>query len=366
MVSIVVVVFNLEKYIKKCLDSILNQSFSEYEIVIINDGSTDNTASICKEIAETDKRIRYIEKKNEGQGSARNLGLKLAKGEYITFVDGDDWIEKDAISKMYSSIEKTKSDICVGDINYVYQDISENRNVISRMRYLDGEIINRNEDYGKISKLRTFTWGKMYRTDFLRTIGFEQKTYAYEDVASIPIVLIQAEKIVYTSTVVYNYLKTRSGNTINDKRKVKDLLVALTELLDTCKNKGFYDLYENALKRLVWGQIKSIFETHHIVWQDIDLEEYIDYKNLIEFYMTCFGNTNLLENECLVYGNDSINCVLKRLLLPGQMIKNIQSDHCIIKIGTKEIELNDWFMECPKDDEDIWNKVDAMFMLIEK
>mgnify|MGYP001860306502 CR=1 FL=1 len=112
-ISVIVPVYNAEKYLSDCIDSILNQTLKEFELILINDGSTDNSLQICREKAAKDSRIKIINKKNEGQGYARNIGIDSAKGEFITFVDSDDYIDNEAYEKMYELCKKYHADYCV-------------------------------------------------------------------------------------------------------------------------------------------------------------------------------------------------------------------------------------------------------------
>jgi glycosyltransferase involved in cell wall biosynthesis len=113
LVSIIVPVYNNEKYLRKCFDSLINQSLRYIEIILVNDGSNDNSLLICHEFQKIDTRIKVIDKPNGGVSSARNAGLKLACGEYVGFVDSDDWIEPDMYEKMYSAAVKPVADAVV-------------------------------------------------------------------------------------------------------------------------------------------------------------------------------------------------------------------------------------------------------------
>ena len=122
-VSVIVPVFNTEKYLKKCVDSILNQSLKNIEIIFIDDGSNDNSLGILEEYAKIDKRIKIISKLNEGQGVARNIGIKSAIGEYIAFVDSDDFIQINMLEKLYSYSKNKNLDICMCKVS-TYDDMS--------------------------------------------------------------------------------------------------------------------------------------------------------------------------------------------------------------------------------------------------
>lgn len=118
-ISIIVPVYNVEKYLRKCIDSIINQSFRDIEIILVNDGSTDNSGTICDEYKKIDHRISVIHKKNGGLSSARNEGLKVSQGEYIGFIDSDDWIESDYYELLFNGIINNKADISVVQLTKV-------------------------------------------------------------------------------------------------------------------------------------------------------------------------------------------------------------------------------------------------------
>jgi glycosyltransferase involved in cell wall biosynthesis len=125
-ISVIVPVYNTEIYLKRCIDSIINQTFKDIEIILVDDGSTDNCPAICDNYASQDSRIKVIHKVNEGQGLARNVGISQAKGKYIAFVDSDDYIAPDMYEKLYMAIEKAHADFCACGMLYV----DENENVI--------------------------------------------------------------------------------------------------------------------------------------------------------------------------------------------------------------------------------------------
>ena len=113
LISVIVPIYNVENYLRMCLDSIQNQTYKNFECLLINDGSPDNSAEICREYAAKDSRFRYFEKENGGVSSARNLGIERSEGVYITFVDSDDWVEPDYLEVLYSIIVQEKADISV-------------------------------------------------------------------------------------------------------------------------------------------------------------------------------------------------------------------------------------------------------------
>lgn len=139
VVSVIVPIYNVENYIHRCLDSIIEQNYSNLEIILVDDGSQDKSGLICEDYVKRDSRIKVIHKKNEGLGFARNSGLDIASGKYVTFIDGDDYIGKLHIEQMVSLIEKTGTDTCMGGYTKVYK----NRN-ISHKNIFNGLVIKEN------------------------------------------------------------------------------------------------------------------------------------------------------------------------------------------------------------------------------
>ena len=119
IISIIVPIYKTEKQLGRCIDSILSQTFTDFELILIDDGSPDRCPELCDDYEKQDNRIRVIHKKNEGQARARNIGLDLAKGQYIGFVDSDDYIERDMYEKLYSALVKNNADLCI--CGYLYK-----------------------------------------------------------------------------------------------------------------------------------------------------------------------------------------------------------------------------------------------------
>ena len=138
-ISVIVPVYNVEKYLRKCIESILNQTFREFELILVDDGSTDSSGKICDEYALKDSRIKVIHKENGGASSARNAGLDVAKGEYIGFVDSDDWIEMDMYGELYRLIKENNTDISVCGINNIKDIKYKNENLKEKIQIIKKE-----------------------------------------------------------------------------------------------------------------------------------------------------------------------------------------------------------------------------------
>ena len=184
-ISVIVPVYNVEKYIKKCIESILNQTFNNFELILVNDGSTDKSGEICDLYLKRDTRIKVIHKNNSGVSDTRNVGIKNSLGKYIQFIDPDDWIEKDLLMMVYKTIEKEKSDVVFCGIKrerFLNGDITENIASEELVRN-----INKNKSYDAI-RLRNedlfgFTWCKLFKSSIIKenNILFDKRLSLAED-----------------------------------------------------------------------------------------------------------------------------------------------------------------------------------------
>ena len=181
MISVVVPIYNVSQYLSQCIDSILTQSYQDLEIILVNDGSTDECPLLCDEYKGKDSRVRVVHKKNRGLSDARNAGLRIAKGEWIYFVDSDDWLDSDAIQKLYPFAVENKCDVVQGGLYYAYHDHllyrkagkkEQKRTVLERNDAMRELIIN--------DRVKNFAWGKLYKADLIRDLPFPVGKY-YED-----------------------------------------------------------------------------------------------------------------------------------------------------------------------------------------
>jgi len=209
--TIIVPAYNIENEIEKCINSIINQSFKEIEIILINDGSCDNTGIICEKISKKDNRIRVVHKENEGLSAARNTGIDLAKGEYLIFIDGDDYIEPNSLEKFYESIKNNKyPDFLITRIKQVYSD---------SIKYMDKNLtfakLNNKQDYiDLIFNKSNNTWPSVryiVKREFIETFSLEfAEGYLHEDIDWTFNLFLYAEKLAVDKFYWYNHLKTRN------------------------------------------------------------------------------------------------------------------------------------------------------------
>lgn len=232
-VSIIVPVYNVEKYLECCLESLINQTLKDIEIICVNDGSTDNSGKILDNYAAKDNRIKIISQENKKQGAARNRGLEIACGEYIGFIDSDDYIDNDYYEKMYETSQKYSCDIVVASIlkhkknydkfNILYKNITE------------AETLSQKIDICKDKKNRFFNvTNKIYRSSFIKgnNLLFAEGCY-FEDVMFSMKTIFYANKIFSCPNVKYHYVSHESStvkSSNNQNKKKQDHIIAYTEL----------------------------------------------------------------------------------------------------------------------------------------
>ncbi|WP_432354368.1 glycosyltransferase [Sporosarcina sp. A2] len=227
-VSVIVPIYNVEAYLSKCIRSIQNQKLNDIQIILVDDGSTDKSLSICKEYAKEDKRIHLIEKSNGGVSSARNAGLEAAVGEYVGFVDPDDWIKADMYESMYNQVKKTGTEVCI--CNYVneYKNNSEAISLNIHSDVLDGKdikklvadmvapaTINSNETAIMGSVWRTLISNRLIKTS---EIKFNEEIHLMEDLLFIIETLLVCNKISIDNGYYYHYFHS-SNSAMNLYRK---------------------------------------------------------------------------------------------------------------------------------------------------
>lgn len=209
-ISVIVPVYNSSKYLRRCIESIAGQTYSNLEIILINDGSTDDSGAICDEYAEKDERIIVVHQQNAGASIARNRGLDICTGEYIGFVDGDDWIAEDMYEFLYKSILNYGADISI--CGYYIED---EKNGVYGARNNDGEITvyNSRGAIGEViedKKIYSNFWDKLYCREMFAELRF-RKGVILEDIATMYKIFMNAQKIVVCNTPKYYYYQRKDS-----------------------------------------------------------------------------------------------------------------------------------------------------------
>lgn len=252
-VSIIVPIYNVEKYIKKCLDSIVSQSLKNIEIILINDGSSDKCGEIIDEYALIDKRIRVVHQFKSGPSKARNVGVQMASGEFIGFVDPDDWIDKDMFSILYNAASKFEADSVICGFYEYYQTTSDSTEV--GYKFLQERNIGLNTVRHNIlvpllsGKLHSFTWNKLYK----RSILIGNNVQSPEDMPLMQDIVFNIkafsvmENTIYIDQPLYYFRRHSSSNTLKFRPDKFNTLLRLIEEKRVCMTKvGFIEhKYQN-------------------------------------------------------------------------------------------------------------------------
>ncbi|WP_270310107.1 glycosyltransferase family 2 protein [Streptococcus infantarius] len=252
LVSIIVPVYNVEKYLKRCLDSIINQTYSSIEIILIDDGSTDSSGDICESYARLDSRITVIHKKNAGLGMARNTALDIAKGKYVIFVDSDDYIAPNMLENLYTTLVEAKADTCIGGYQRVYSDkIEIFENPIKGKIFDKSNILSDvlSKMFGRLNNndsLEMSVWKVLFSNELIQTYDIRfpsEREFISEDIIFDTEYYAKANRVVMSSDVGYYYCDNEDSLTTKYNPNRFDLQVKLyLELIERVKRLKIYEV----------------------------------------------------------------------------------------------------------------------------
>lgn len=236
LISVVVPVYNVEKYLKKCIDSTINQTYKKLEIILVDDGSTDSSKEICDEYIKQDSRIKVIHKENGGLSSARNAGIDIASGKYIGFIDSDDWIEKSMLEKLINLAEKSDSDIVLCNYFMAYDEKNQiQKEDIEYKEYSNYEALNKIYD-DKLGVSMIIAWNKLYNIELFNNIRYPAGK-VHEDEFITYKLLFKANRICYLNEkLVYYRQQNKSITNSKFNKKRLDILQAFEERANYIKN----------------------------------------------------------------------------------------------------------------------------------
>lgn len=221
LISVIVPVYNVEKYIDKCIGSLLNQTYKNLEIFLVDDGSTDSSSGICDRYALSDPRIKVIHKENGGQSDARNVALDLISGEYVLFVDSDDFVESEYIEFLYALLKSCDADISICSSKF----LNENYEVLKKKVWkFEKKELNNREALFELLHTKYFScepWDKLFKSSLFEDIRFP-KGKIFEDLGTVYKVFLKSSKVVFGNKAYYNYL-CRNGSTMNDTFRISRL-----------------------------------------------------------------------------------------------------------------------------------------------
>lgn len=267
-VSIIVPIYKAEKYLNRCIDSILAQTFTDWELLLIDDGSPDKSGDICDEYAKKDTRIRVFHKKNGGVSSARNLGLDNVQGEYVTFVDSDDWIDADNMLKCVSVIDTNDLDI----LQYSFKRIDDNGNILQTKKICT-DVLGL-EDYIEKGNFYMCVGGAYIKTEIIQRneIRFLEKIKLAEDQMFMMEAMYMSQKFQAIDSVFYNYYFNLNSATNNEK--ADDMINSSYKCIEL---KSYYPLFANRMDDLVIFFVEKLILKHK--------------------YKECYGILNMLKPQ---------------------------------------------------------------------
>ncbi len=275
-ISVVVPVYNVEAYLEKCIDSILHQTLTDFEMILVDDGSTDHSPEIIDRRAAGDPRIRVIHKPNGGLSDARNEGMKIAKGEYVSFIDSDDFIEPEMLEKTHAKLRETGADIVIFDFYQYYQ--ADGRRELIANRFSGDKTYSIADTPQLITSIANAAWNKVYRLSLFRDHDILYPWGClYEDLGTTYRLLARARSVAFVNEPLYDYLKDRPGNITGEfNMRAYHVLDMVKITLDDYKRLGIYEKYYEELKFLGGVNILECLKKTRDCTDDSLVREYID------------------------------------------------------------------------------------------
>lgn len=285
MVSIILPVFNAERFISQCLDSILRQTYQEWELIAVDDGSKDGSMAILKSYEKRDNRIRIISKENEGVSIARNVALEHTYGDYIYFVDSDDIVMSEALMILVEAMEICHATFVKSDflpIDEQGKQVFVNKKQVIRRRY-DGRVMDSENFFKKILMKEYFLWTCLFRKDIIEKhqIQFIPHCRFMEDAAFVADYLLYSERNVYKDACVYGYRKYEGTVSAVNKDYTEDMMLIKKHLLEFPKSYNHISLFKNIDNYL------DEKDASFITRLKIKMAQFIDRVRIVCLYNVC-------------------------------------------------------------------------------
>ena len=342
-ITVIVPVYNVENYLRKCLDSIIAQTYKNIEIIVVNDGSTDASGQICQEYTQIDNRIVYIEKENGGLSEARNVGLDKMTGSYVTFIDSDDWAELDYVEILYKKIIEYQADISVGN----YYSYNEDEETYYFHIYGDSyyekvyDNISIFENLYESQEMKSFAlisaWGKLYKAKLFDYLRFEKGKLG-EDGYFNQKMYLSVNKVVYLNKGLYAY-RQRSGSITNTwtEKWMHALVDAMSERITLLANMGYplekhLAVYRQMLEvSLANGQASGLsdtatykeFEMKRTLLNHLSIQEQKEKKAIVLAANYAYVEQVITTIKSICYHNRSIRFYLINSDLPNEWLKQL-------------------------------------------
>lgn len=264
-ISVIVAVYNIEQYIGRCIESIMNQSYSELQIILVDDGSTDESGRICDNYAIKDSRIRVIHQENQGLSEARNKGIQYAEGEWLSFIDGDDFVQPQFLEFLYEAAVNSVCEIAVCD----YQKVQEKECVqycyTKKYNYMELSSYQMLQNWhGRRTKIETVVWNKLYHVSLFQSGIRYPRGKLHEDVYTTHLLVAKANKIVIVNAKLYMYLQRGDsivGTQVTENR-IYQSIEAQEERIRFFTKQQYPKAYRNLKKGIIKHSIYFYLKTY--------------------------------------------------------------------------------------------------------
>lgn len=319
LISVIIPVYNVEIYFSRCLESIIGQTYKKIEIILIDDGSTDNSGKICDKYALNDKRIKVIHASNKGPAATRNIGIENSKGTFIFFLDADDFIENNALNLLIENYRRTKADIIIGDFRKINDNNSNPDSGHGRI-LLESKLLTKKDiiDYIRCYlkkpnsfQLFAYSWGRLFKSSIIKdnNMHFDESLRTFEDVAFNFDYLNHVEKVSFLKETIYNHLVFNNyistamaiGNHPERLFGYRQALIRIKSFLKNCgsdinieKEVGHADIFLSIIQLVrICGQInsnnkKKIYKFIRQIINDPS------FRNNLKFYSPSKGESKII------------------------------------------------------------------------
>ncbi len=240
-VSIIVPVYNVERYVRKCLNKLIDQTLKDIEIIVVDDGSTDNSAEIVKEYAQKDSRIKYYRKENGGLSDARNYGMKYATAPYIAFLDSDDYVELNIYEKLYQKAQKDEADMVECNFIWAYpRHKHKNKKDVAKRYHNQSEMLER---------ARVMAWNKLYKRELIEKTKVEfPKGLIYEDIEFFYKLIPYINKVSFIKAGLVYYVQRKKSIINTQTKRNRDIFQVFDNVIEYYQKKNFYHKFQEELE----------------------------------------------------------------------------------------------------------------------
>lgn len=248
VISVIVTAYNVEPYLRQCLDSLLAQTFEAIEFLVVDDGSTDGSGQICDEYEKRDQRIRVIHRPNGGPSAARNAGIEVARGEYIGYVDGDDWIEPEMYEQMYHACRESNAQMAICSYRHHGEGAQEMHPTGKKLELTREQAMELYIMGDPQYHIYHAVWSKLFHRSIIQNLRF-QEGHKSEDIMYTTCALGKVEKCVFLDDLYYNYRTDRTGSIMNtylEERRFQDEIPFSREQIAYLKGLGMEELSDKA------------------------------------------------------------------------------------------------------------------------